>query len=66
LPVLEIQRDPSYKRGMKAMTPIFWLAVAGVCVSICGGVLTAVHQHQVAKAEAERPITIPTPAMPSH
>jgi hypothetical protein len=47
---------------MKAMTTLFYTAVAGIGVCLAMTIVTAIHQHREKKAAESAPISIPLPA----
>jgi hypothetical protein len=51
---------------MKALTYLFYSAVAGVGVCFVMTIITAIHQHQEKKAAESAPISIPLPAEAPH
>ncbi len=51
---------------MKALTYVFFSAVAGIGVCLAMTIVTAIHQHQEKKAAESAPISIPLPAEAPH
>jgi hypothetical protein len=51
---------------MKALTTIFYSAVAGIGVCLVMTIVTAIHQHQAKKAAESAPLSIPLPAEAPH
>jgi hypothetical protein len=51
---------------MKAITYVFYSAIAGVAVCLVMTIVTAIHQHQEKKAAESAPISIPLPAEAPH
>lgn len=55
-----IQDDP-----VKTLTPVFWVAVAAVVLSLGGGIYTAVTTKKAAEEQNAKLPSIPLPAMPT-
>jgi hypothetical protein len=51
---------------MKALTYLFYSAIAGIGVCLVMTIVTAIHLHQQKKAAETAPISIPLPAEAPH
>jgi hypothetical protein len=51
---------------MKALTYLFYSAVAGIGVCLVMTVVTAIHEHKEQKAKEAAPLSIPLPAEAPH
>jgi hypothetical protein len=60
-------QDIGYERkDMKALTYIFYAAVAGIAVCLAMTIVTGIHEHQQKKAIESAPLSIPLPAEAPH